>query len=954
MIVNRFLQHVKFLLLFFSGIFIANLACPAQVWNVSTLAGNNGFYDSVGTQAQFNTLYSIVVKDTLLYVADEQNKAIRQVSTLAGVTRTLLRNVGNVRAICLSPSRDTLFFVENRATDSRLNRYIFQSQTVEELVVLPDPNITSIVMDRERSVFAASFSTHRIIKIDKYLVITSYAGRRSVPGNELGIDTIARFRGIRGLALSRTTDTLYVADSDNNQIKRIAKSTRIVSSLIANNFLSPRGLTLSRNFDTLFVASHGVHTINWIRLRGNPTSGAVAGSANNPGLNNSPSPVRFNGPNYLVVAPNGFLYLTDFGNNCIRRLNRARFTTTLAGGSLLTNGVGVAARLNFPSEIVKHPRKDTIYFTDFNNQCIRQVDLRSGLVSTVTGNGTFGFADGNATAARFHGPVGLVISATGDSLFVSEQFNNRIRMVLTRTRVTRTVAGRSSGYRDGRDTASRFNRPVAMVKLNDAIYIADANNHRIRKMRLDTFYVTTVAGSGVSGFKDTTSLLHARFSGPTGITTDGKYLFVGDANNQRIRKIDLDSGKVTTLAGSGLFGFIDGAPNVARFRNPQKLSYDGKRYLWIGGFANDAPLRRVDVRTGFTKTVTNNSGFVNGPIQTAAFFGPQGACFDTLNNLVYLAEAGNNAIRRIEIFINESPSFTINADTVSVLEDSAAFALDTFATAISAGISPVELAQSLTFELTPDRPNLFAEGPALDSSGRLSFVPAADSNGIVRVKVVLRDNGGTSDNGIDTLVQYFAIRIIPVNDPPSMVHDDKIQVLPSLAPVSLNFATSLITGPPDETGQTLSFTYTLSNPQMFSVAPTLDLAGNLRFTLATTNIDSSEVNICLRDNGGIENGGVDTACYPFRIVATTMIAVKDILASTRMKAYPNPVQDKLYLTGLQTNVTYSLVHATGKQLQVGQLKPGQEIQVGHLPSGFYALLIQQPDNSIVRFSFQKQ
>ncbi len=944
---------MKYNLLPFACYFIASFALHAQVWDVKTLVGNNGYYDSVGTNAQFNSLYNIVAKDTLLFVADEQNHAIRQVSQNAGVTTTLLRNIGNVRALCLSRNRDTLYFVQNRATDSRLMRYVFQSQVVGEVVVLPDPNISTMVIDRLRNIYVASFTTHRVLRISPDLSIVTHAGKRNVPGNELGIDTNARFRGIRGLALSRTTDTLFVADTDNNRIKRIVRVTRVVSNLLNNSFSSPRGLHLSRNFDTVFVASFGNQQINWIRLRGTIASGTFLGANNIPGAANSPAAVTLNSPNYIVVLPNGIMYLSDFGNNMIRRINRKKFTNTLAGGSLLTNGVGLAARLNFPSEIVKHPLKDTLYFTDLNNHCIRQINLRTGLVSTVTGNGTFGFADGNATVARFHGPVGLVISATGDSLFVSEQFNNRIRLVLTRTRVTRTAAGRFSGFRNGRDTASRFNRPVSIVKLKNAIYIADANNHRIRKMRLDTFFVTTIAGS-ILGYKDTTSLLHARFNGPSGITTDGKYLFVGDANNQRIRRIDVDSGIVSTLAGSGLFGFTDGPPTVARFRNPQKLSYDGKRYLWVGGFANDAPLRRVDVRTGFTQTVSNNSGFIDGPIQTAAFFGPQGACFDTLNNLIYLAEAGNNCIRRIEVFVNEVPSFNLTADTISILEDSPMFASDTFATDMAAGSSPVELGQSLTFELTTDRPGFFAGGPSIDSSGRLSFVPAADSNGIVRVKVTLRDNGGTSDNGVDSLVKFFTIEIVPVNDSPSMVIFDRVQVFPQLTPVVFAFANSLVSGPPNEANQTLSFTYDLSNPQMFAIPPSLDLSGTLRFRLATTTIDSSEVKVCLKDNGGTANGGIDTACYQFRIVASTVIAVKNKLIKSELKVFPNPVQDKLYLSGLQTSVSYSLLHATGKQLQKGQLIPGQEIQVGHLPPGFYALLVKQADNSMVRISFQKQ
>lgn len=918
------------------------------------MAGNNGYFDSTGRNAHFNSLHGIVAKDTLLFVADEQNRAIRQVTQNAGITTTLLRNIGLVRALCLTPSGDTLFFAENRPTNARLMRYVFRSQLLEEVVVLPDPGISSMVIDRQRNLYAASSNTHRIIKIDRGFQITPFAGRRNTPGNVLDSDTNARFRGLRGLAFSRNTDTLFVADTDNNQVKRIVMSTKAVTTLVPNIFSSPRGIFTSRNFDTLFVAGYGSQVIDWIRVKGAVIAGAYIGRLNTPGATNSPSSVQFNGPNYIVVTQQGFMFVTDFGNNMVRRLNRRGFTTTLAGGSLLSDGVGLNSRMNFPSEIVKHPRRDTLFFTDVNNHCIRQINLRTRMVSTITGNGTFGFADGSANVTRFHAPIGLAISKTGDSLFVSEQFNHRIRMVLTRTRITRTIAGRSPAFRDGRDTASRFNRPGSMVILNKGLYIADANNHRIRRISLDSFIVSTIAGS-TQGFKDTTSLIHARFNSPSGLATDGKYLYVGDANNQRIRKIDLDSGKVSTLAGSGLFGFVDGAPNVARFRNPQKLSYDGRQYLWVGGFANDAPLRRVDVRTGFTTTISNNAGFIDGSIQTAAFLGPQGALFDTLNNLVYLAEAGNNCIRRIEIFVNQAPSFELAQDTVTLFEDTSEVSIDSFAVNISSGISPVEQGQSVDFEVYPENPGWFSVAPSIDSLGVLRFTPAPDSSGITRVKVILRDNGGTSDNGVDTLVRYFTIQILPVNDPPSLQFtSDRIQLLPETQPVALAWANNIVAGPSNEREQTISFVLTPSNPGMFSAPPRLDVGGTLRFTLESTAIDSSEVKLCLRDNGGTENGGIDSACYQFKIVASTAISINpNLIVYSYLVVFPNPVIDQLEVKGLKRPANFRLVHSTGKVISKGDMIPGKALDFGFLKQGLYALLIQEEGKPLQRISFQK-
>ncbi|HIG46504.1 MAG TPA: hypothetical protein EYQ20_08825, partial [candidate division Zixibacteria bacterium] len=159
------------------------------------------------------------------------------------------------------------------------------------------------------------------------------------------------------------------------------------------------------------------------------------------------------------------------------------------------------------------------------------------VVTTVAGDGTYGFADGTGTAAQFKYPTGVAVQ--GDSLFVADGSNDRIRMIILSTREVTTVAGGTEGFLDGTGTAARFNFPAGVAVQGDSLFVADLFNHRIRKIILSTQEVTTVAG-GTEGFLDGTGTA-ARFDHPRGVAVQGDSLFVADRDNNRIRKIILST-----------------------------------------------------------------------------------------------------------------------------------------------------------------------------------------------------------------------------------------------------------------------------------------------------------------------------------------------------------------------------------------------------------------------------
>ena len=136
-----------------------------------------------------------------------------------------------------------------------------------------------------------------------------------------------------------------------------------------------------------------------------------------------------------------------------------------------------------------------------------------------------------------------------------------------------TIAGSSQGYTDATGTSARFYRPRGITTDGTNLYVADMYNHRIRKIVIDNGTVTTLAGSS-QGASDNATGTSASFDNPMGITTDGTNLYVADNGNDRIRKIVIDNGTVTTLAGSSQ-GSTDATGTSASFNNPHGITTDG-------------------------------------------------------------------------------------------------------------------------------------------------------------------------------------------------------------------------------------------------------------------------------------------------------------------------------------------------------------------------------------------
>lgn len=231
----------------------------------------------------------------------------------------------------------------------------------------------------------------------------------------------------------------------------------------------------------------------------------------------------------------------------------------------------------------------------------------NGVVTTFAGDGTASFLDDVGTAAQFSQPHD--VTSDGTKLYIADAENHRIRQIVIATGEVTTLAGSGvSGFVDGTGTAAQFSTPRAITNDGINVYVADSSNHSIRQIIIATGEVSTLAGNGAAGFLDGTSTT-AQFYAPQGIATDGTNLYIADTFNNRIRKIDA-TGEVTTLAGDGSEGALDGMGTAAQFNQLHKITSYGMD-LYIADYANNS-IRKVDMITGDTTTLARLSDVTEG------------------------------------------------------------------------------------------------------------------------------------------------------------------------------------------------------------------------------------------------------------------------------------------------------------------------------------------------------
>jgi sugar lactone lactonase YvrE len=321
--------------------------------------------------------------------------------------------------------------------------------------------------------------------------------------------------------------------------------------------------------------------------------------------------------------------------------------TTFAGdpASGSDDGVGTAARFNFPDSIWGDGMY--LYVSDTSNHTIRRINLSTKEVTTLAGTaGASGHADGSGPDARFSHPEGL----WGDgrkALFVADTGNHRIRKIdLTTSPVTvTTIAGSGAeGHLDSTGTDAQFNDPHGLWGDGRGnLFVADKDNHVIRKIILDgTYPVTTFVGIvGDANHVDTGGPGDPKLNLPLGLWGDGNKLYISEGGNAAIRSVVLDYSEAEAVSGT-----VGTLSNSETFLFPHGLWGDGT-HIYVADSARDTIIQ-VDMSTGATMTVAGSGaqGFVNGYGTSSGFGDPLGVWGDGTN--LYVVEGANNQVRRLD------------------------------------------------------------------------------------------------------------------------------------------------------------------------------------------------------------------------------------------------------------------------------------------------------------------
>ncbi|MCU0424161.1 MAG: IPT/TIG domain-containing protein [Candidatus Kapabacteria bacterium] len=312
--------------------------------------------------------------------------------------------------------------------------------------------------------------------------------------------------------------------------------------------------------------------------------------------------------------------------------------STVSGDGMATSidGIGQAATLQAALGLVRIG--NFLYFTEGNGNQIRRIDLTTGEMTTI------------ATGLIL--PVGLCTDGT--DLYFCNQTSHTVHKLTVSTEIVSLLAGTlfMNGTNDGTGTAARFFRPSGICFTGGNLYVADRDNHCIRRVTLGGV-VTTLAGDGMmpGAFADGTGAA-ARFNSPEGICTDGTNLFVGDKDNHRVRKVVIGTGVVTTLAGTGTAGGTNGAAlTTAQFNQPSGVAVDPAGNVYVAEWSGHR-IRYISAASNYVFTLagTGVAGFSDNVPSMAQFSTPFSVLYDPTDGNLFVGELGGRRLRKLDVY----------------------------------------------------------------------------------------------------------------------------------------------------------------------------------------------------------------------------------------------------------------------------------------------------------------
>ena len=525
-----------------------------------------------------------------------------------------------------------------------------------------------VTVDGSGNLYIVDTGNNRIRKVDADGIITTVAGNGERDfGGDGGSATAAKLHWPRGVAVDGSGN-IYIADAGNHRVRKVDATTRNISTVAGSGDRGYGGdggsataaaVKLDSPWDValdgsgnLYIADRNNYRIRRVDADGNIATFAgdgTSGCCNDGGL----ATAAFLGrPQSLALDGSNNLYSISFNAHRIRKVTAATgIITTIAGGTNRGfNGDGglAATTLLFSPQGVAVDGSGNLYFADLNNQRVRRVDATTKIVSTVAGGAT---GDGGpATAAHLNFPQGVETDGAGN-FYVSDALNYRIRKIDAAGNISTVVGNGKNGFSGdgGQATLAQTEQIVDTALDGDGnLYIPDAFNNRIRKVDAETGIISTIAGTGMNGAGgDGGQATAAQLDIPWSVALDGDgNLYIADRENNRIRKIDADTKIISTVAGGGTGG--DGSQaTAAQLNSPHGVALDGDGNIYIANALTHS-VRKVDADTKIISTVAGNGtqGFSgDGGQATAAQLNfPHSLALDGDGNL-YIADRDNYCIR---------------------------------------------------------------------------------------------------------------------------------------------------------------------------------------------------------------------------------------------------------------------------------------------------------------------
>ncbi len=359
-------------------------------------------------------------------------------------------------------------------------------------------------------------------------------------------------------------------------------------------------------------------------------------------------------PTLVLVDPEGYAVASYSGEGNLARMDDdiqsliELFPDVAKNSPLpLTREEAPATPLRYPGKVLADAAGNRLFIADSNHNQIVIADL-DGNVQGRIGSGAAAWTDGDYATAAFDHPQGMALAS--DTLYVADTENHLLRAVNLATRTVTTVAGTGEQAKfravGGDALEAALNSPWDVTIISDYVAIAMAGPHQIWLYDPDSGQVGVFAGSGAEARVDG-DFAEAAFAQPSGITTDGAYLFVADSETSSIRQIDIAEQAVSTLAGEDLFEFgdVDGAGEIVRLQHPLGVTY-GDDALYIADTYN-SKIKRLDLTSGDVTTIagTGKPGRADGTPGALYEPGGLGLAGDTL----YIADTNNHAIRRLDL-----------------------------------------------------------------------------------------------------------------------------------------------------------------------------------------------------------------------------------------------------------------------------------------------------------------